>query len=274
MLLFDRVFYYPDKKDRGSPADHSLPYEDVYFSGDNGERLHGWFLHAAASEAPRATVLHLHGNAGNITGHYEFIHWLPRAGYNVLTFDYQGYGRSDGRVTREGTICDALAALDHLRCRPDVDRKRIVIFGQSIGGTVAAVVAAQRREQIRAVVIDSAFSGYRAIARYHVMRNPVFTVLAWWFPFGVSVGLDAIDSIGGISPVPALFMHGKADRIVPWKMSQELYDAAGEPKDLWLIDGMDHTEVWEADPESAQRRLLDFYERALADTPVEAMLHG
>lgn len=263
MRLFDRPFYYPDRKDRGSPADHSLAYEDVFFHGAGGVRLHGWFLPAAGKGPAPATVLHLHGNAANITGHYEFVRWLPEAGYNVLTFDYQGYGRSAGRVTREGTIRDAHAALDYLRGRPEVDADRIVIFGQSIGGTVAAVVAVERKDQIQAVVIDSAFSGYRAIARHHVMRNPLLTVLAWWYPFGVSLGWDAIDFVGRIAPVPVMFMHGTEDRIVPWEMSRSLYEAATEPKELWLIDGMDHTEVWEAEPEAARGRLLDFYERAL-----------
>lgn len=264
MWIFDRVFYHPDRRQRGSPTDHSLSFEDVYFPREDRIRLHGWFLPAANGGPARATVLHLHGNAANITGHYEFIRWLPDAGYNVLTFDYQGYGRSKGSVTRNGTIDDALAALDYLRRRPDVNSQRIVIFGQSIGGAVAAVLGALRRDQVRAVAIDSSFSGYRAITRYHVMRNPWLTVLAWWLPYTISAGLDPIDYVGRISPVPLLFIHGRADRIAPWEMSQELYEAAKEPKDLWLIDDLDHTEVWEEHPEEARARLLDFFDRALA----------
>jgi hypothetical protein len=265
MHIFDRVFYYPDEVERGTPADDALAYEDVFFSGDRGARLHGWFLPAVAAKPPHATVLHLHGNAANISGHYEFVRWLPEAGYSVLTFDYQGYGRSEGSPAREATLRDASAALDYVCSRPDVDRRRIVLFGQSIGGAVAAVVAVERREQVRAVAIDSAFSGYRKIARYHVMRNPLLTVLAWWFPYGVAAGWDPVDFVGRISPVPVLFMHGKADRIAPWEMSQELFDAAKEPKELWLIEGMNHTGVWEAEPEIARRRLLAFFDRALTD---------
>ncbi len=264
MRIFDRVFYYPDRKQRGTPADHSLSYEDVYFPGGDQARLHGWFLPAAAEGPARATVLHVHGNAANITGHYEFIRWLPEAGYNVLTFDYAGYGRSEGSVTRRGTIGDALGALDYLRRRPEIDSQRIVIFGQSIGGSVAAVVGAQRREQVRAVVIDSAFSGYRAIVRRHVRRNRWLTVLAWWMPGWVSNGQDPIDFVGRLAPVPVLFIHGRSDRITPWEMSRELFEAAEGPKDLWLIDGMDHTEVWEEHPEAARGKLLDFFGKALS----------
>ena len=268
MSIFDRVFYYPDHHQRGTPTEYSLPYEDVFFPTEDGAAWHGWFLPSADGRPAHATVLHLHGNAANISGHYEFIRWLPGAGYHVLTFDYRGYGRSAGRVSRRRTLSDAAAALDYLRTRPDVRSDRIVVFGQSIGGAVAVLLAARRRDQIRAVAVDSAFSGYRKIVRYHVSRKWWLTALAWWLPCCVSTEHDPIDFVGRVSPVPLLFMHGKADRIVPWEMSEELHAAAKEPKDLWLVEGMDHTETWEAAPEAAQRSLLGFYERALAADPV------
>jgi len=264
----DRVFYYPDRIARGTPADNGLSFEDVWFSSDDGVRLHGWFLPAAGGSA-RGTVLHLHGNAGNITGHYEFIRWLPAAGFNVLTFDYRGYGRSSGRVTREGTVRDALAALDYLRGRADIDAGRICLFGQSVGGAVAAVVTARRKAEVRCVVIDSAFTSYRRIVRHHVRSQPLLLVLGWWFPRTIHDGLDAIDAVAEIAPVPVLFMHGEQDRIVPAVMSRELYQAAREPRQLWLIEGMDHTEVWWARPREAQQRVGGFLTRALGASAAE-----
>jgi fermentation-respiration switch protein FrsA (DUF1100 family) len=263
MMGCNGMFYYPDTRDRGRPTDHNVEYEDVFFHAEDGVRLHGWYMTAGPSA--RGTVLHIHGNAGNITGHYEFVHWLPSAGYNVLTFDYRGYGRSGGRITREGSICDAYAALDYLRNRPDVDRDRIVLFGQSLGGSIGAVVAAERREQVRAVAMDSAFSRYRDIVRHHVFNSPVFTVLAWWLPFTIPRGQDALESIGRIAPVPVLIMHGRDDRVAPWRMACELYEAAAEPKELWLIEKTDHMEVWMEEPETAQAKLVSFYEAALKD---------
>ena len=262
-MFADRVFYYPDSRDRGSPADDGLAYEDVFFTSENDLRLHGWFMPATGPSPARGTVLHIHGNAANITGHYAFVRWLPEAGYNVLTFDYRGFGRSEGRVTRDGAVRDAAAALDFLHNRDDVAAERIVVFGQSIGGVVAIVLAADRQGDIRAVVVDSAFTSHRDIVRFHVSRNPFLTVLAWWFPFMVPKGHDAIDCVSRIAPVPMLFMHGTADRITPSAMSQRLFAAANEPKDLWLIEGMEHTEVWEAQPKTARARLLAFFSAAL-----------
>lgn len=262
MPFFEHFFYYPDSRDRGSPADEHVAYEDVTFTTSDGVSLHGWFLPAATRPA-KGTVLHLHGNAANITGHWPFVGWLPAAGYNVLTFDYRGFGRSSGKITRDGTVLDAEAALDYLRTRPDVDGSRIVLFGQSIGATIASVIASRRRGQIAAVVMDSAFTSYRDIAAHHIYRNPAMLLIAWWFPFGVSKSLDAIDHVPLISPTPILFMHGKADRIVPTAMSQKLYIAAKDPKELWLIDGMDHMQVWEENLKEAGLRFNTFVQLAM-----------
>ncbi len=259
----NRVFYYPDANDRGTPADSGLNYEDVYFSTSEGPRLHGWFL-PATSPRVLGTVLHLHGNVANITGHYAFAEGLPPRGFNVLCFDYRGYGRSEGRPTRNGTIEDAAAALDYLRGRSDVDAVRIFLFGQSIGGTIGIALAARHTGSFCAVVIDSAFSGYRRIARYHVLHNPLLLVLAWWFPLLVSRQDDPIDCVSAIAPTPMFLMHGMSDRIVPHSMSQALFDAAGEPKRLWLIPDMDHTEVWWEQDEKAANRVAEFFESAIS----------
>lgn len=259
----DRVFYYPDQTLRSSPADYSIQFEDVLFQTADGARLHGWFLPAATPNV-RGTVLHLHGNAANVTGHWEFVRWLPAAGYNVLTFDYRGYGRSEGRVTRAATIEDAHAALDYLRTRPDVDASRIVVWAQSIGGAIGVVLAADRRDEIRGIVVEGAFSSYRAIVRHHVLRHPLLLILAWWYPFLVGRTHDPIDCVDRIAPTPVLFVHGTADRIVPHKMSQTLYEKAKPPKDLWLVEDADHYDVWEIQPDAAQDRLLAFFAKALS----------
>ncbi len=261
MLGCNHVFYYPDRRDRGSPADHAMRYEDVFFKTTDGVRLHGWFLSARGNAM--GTVLHVHGNAANITGHLDFVRWLPDTGYNVLTFDYRGYGRSEGRISREGSLLDASAALEFLHAREDLDASRIVVFGQSIGGAISIAMLADRPGQVRAIAIDSSFTNYRDIVSYHIRHNPALLVLAWWFPWTIPPGHDPIDTIARLSPTPILLMHGRADRIAPFQMAQRLYDAAGEPRDLWLIDDMDHMQVWFERPEEARRKLLDFYGRAL-----------
>lgn len=257
MIGCDQLFYYPDRRDRGRPSDDGVAHEDVWFHAEDGVKLHGWFMPAAG--APRGAVLHVHGNAANITGHYQAVSWLPAEGYHVLTFDYRGYGRSEGRVTRVGTVRDTLAALDSLRARPEVRGRPVFVIGQSIGGAVAIAAAAERPGQVRGLVVDGAFSRYRDIAWHHVVRNPALLILGWWYPLMLSRAHDPIDCVKRISPTPVLFMHGTADRVVPHAMSKRLSDAAREPKELWLIEGMDHYEAWSERADEVHRRLLEFF---------------
>ncbi|MBX3395170.1 MAG: alpha/beta hydrolase [Phycisphaerae bacterium] len=259
----DRLFYYPDARIRGTPADHDLAYEDVFFDAADGVRLHGWFLPARGGPA-RGTVVHLHGNAANITGHFEFMRWLPDAGYHLLVFDYRGYGRSSGTVTRNGTVFDAEAAIDYAVSRPEVNSERLFLMGQSLGGAVAIVTAARHPGRVRGLVVDGAFTRYRDIARHHVLAHPLTLVVGWWYPLVLSGEHDPLDDVAAIAPTPIFIMHGAADRVVPARMARELFEAAAEPKQLWIAEGMDHYQVWLDRFEEARGRVLRFFEEALA----------
>ncbi|MCH8964027.1 MAG: alpha/beta fold hydrolase, partial [Planctomycetes bacterium] len=137
MALFDSQFYRPSSEQYDNPENHGLRYDAVEFVTLDGVRLSAWWFPADGSA--RGTVIHFHGNAGNITGHFVQTAWLPAAGYHVLCFDYRGFGGSEGTVTRTGTILDAHAAIDYVLAREDADPMRILLFGQSLGGAVAIV---------------------------------------------------------------------------------------------------------------------------------------
>jgi len=267
MLGCNGLFYHPTGREYDRPERLRLTYESVFFSTANGLRLHGWFFPAVGPAA--GTVLHIHGNAGNVTAHFHQVRWLPEADWNVLCFDYRGYGRSQGRISREGSIADTHAALDYLLARPDVDRERIVAFGQSLGGAIGIVLAAERTD-LRGLAVDGAFHHYRDIARYHIRHNPLLFVTAWWVPpLLMTDGYDPIDYVARISPRPLLVMHGKADRIVPAFMGEKLHAAAREPKELWLIDGVDHYQALEELADVTRPRLLRFFRKCL-DSPTSA----
>jgi len=228
MTAGDAFFYHPNAQAYESPRDYGLDYEPVSFHADDGTRLHGWFF--------------------------------P----NVLCFDYRGYGQSEGRVTRAGTIADAHAALDYLLRRPGPDASRIVAFGQSLGGAVGIVLTAERNE-IRGLATDGAFDGYRRIAAWHIRRNPLLFIAGWWVPrLLISDGDDPLDYAARIAPRPTLIMHGTADTVVPAAMARRLYDAARHPKELWLIDGADHYEAMQERAREAHPRLLAFFNRCVA----------
>ena len=159
----ERFFFYPDAVRYTAPEQFGLRAEDVELRAADGTRLHAWFLQAQGTA--RGTVLHLHGNAANVSNHLPLVAWLPARGYNVLMLDYRGFGRSEGKPTLDGIVEDALAALQYLRTRPEVDRGRLVVFGQSLGGATALRMLARDSAGVRLAIIDSSFPSYRGIAR-------------------------------------------------------------------------------------------------------------
>lgn len=240
MAVGDRLFYYPTSVVYGRPETYGLTYESLHFESGDGTALHGWFF-PSDGEA-RGTVVHCHGNAGNITGHFEFVRWLPACGWNVFCFDYRGYGRSAGVPTRSGTIEDAHAAVRYASSRRDVDPHRLIILGQSLGGAIGIVVAAECNSAC-GLALEGAFSHYRTeaafIGRQNFLMRPVAGLLSRAL---ISVGYDPIDWVSRIAPTPTLFVCGTQDHIVDYRQTVALHDAAGEPKTLHVIDGGGHTD--------------------------------
>ena len=253
------AFYYPDRTNYGTPAQQGLRYEDVRFASKDGTPLHGWFvpaqcpaessLHPAACAA-RATVIHFHGNAQNLSAHWAAVRHLPAEGYNVFLFDYRGYGQSGGTPSQQGLFDDGNAALDYVRTRSDVDKEKLLVFGQSLGGTNAiAVVGAGNKAGVRAVAIESTFSSYSSIANDKLPGA------------GILVGnrYSARRFVAQISLIPLLLMHGTADQVIPAKHSQILFELAQEPKQLILIPNGTHLGLFGMGGYETQ--LLDFFNR-------------
>lgn len=253
----DGKFYYPSTEVYGRPDEFGLSYEDVSFKTPDGLTLHGWFLPAIGE--PRGTVVHFHGNAANVTAHIGLIDWLPHLGYHVLMFDYRGFGRSQGRVTRAGTIRDGNAAVDYAGSRPEAQGLPLFAYGQSLGGAVAIVVAAQRPE-LRAVVAESPFSTHRRIATCHVRRLVYSDWLAQLLATAaISAGEDPLDVVAQIAPRPLLIIAAEKDEICFPELARELYAAAGEPKSFWLVPGAAHLEVTLNARTELSARVRDFF---------------
>lgn len=255
----DGMFYYPSSRVWYQPAELGLTAEDVYFPTRDGLTLHGWFV--KASGAARGTVIHFHGNAENLTNHIALSAWLPPAGYNLFIFDYRGYGKSQGRVSREGTIVDGHAAVDAVLKRPEVDPRRLYAYGQSLGGAVATVVAAERPE-VRALVVDSTFASYRGIAAHHAGRTLLSTALGGFAARMLfSDGYDPVDYVGRIAPRPLLVIAAENDDVCPAHLCRALFEAAGEPKRYWLSKDTGHSAAI-LDNQEGMRRVLEFLEEA------------
>ena len=227
-LLFffqDRLAYFPQigRELQSDPRAHGLDYVPLTLATADGERLDAWFVPAPQGNA---AALILHGNAGNMSQRMDTIAMFHRLGYGVLIFDYRGYGHSTGRPSEEGLYRDAVAAWDHLTRERGIAPGRIVVFGESLGGAVAAWLAA--RERPGALVLSSVFTS-----------APEFAAdLYPWLPTGWLVRLR-YDTRAALAQIncPVLVAHSPDDEIIPFRHGQMLYEAAPEPKAFLRLAG-------------------------------------
>ena len=257
-----------------------LAEEVTFTSTEDAIRISGWFFTAAAS-GPAPTVVLCHGIW---TGRRECLPLALRfreAGYNVLCFDFRAHGLSDGRFTSVGhhETNDVLGAVDYLKSRPEVDSSRIGVVGFSMGAA-ASIQAAARSQDIAAIVADSAYADFLDAARYsfrlvtRVPHFPMAPVAMRWAKWIVNVDaarMRPVDAIGRIAPRPVLIAHGELDEIVPVRHAMTLFQAADEPKELWIAPGAHHVGARDTDTDSYFTRVEQFFHQALKVDRVDGL---
>jgi fermentation-respiration switch protein FrsA (DUF1100 family) len=254
------VFYRPNNSLYHHPDQYDLAYETPRFKTEDGVTITSLLLKARAQPL-RGIVVHFHGNAGNLTGHFPYAHWLVDYGFDVLTFDYRGYGNTKGRPSPEGLVRDGTAALRHAAQRAGERNVPILVLGQSLGGAVAVVAIARESSlPIRAVALDSPFSSYRSVAKAKLRTFWLTRIFAR--PFVSLLVSDAASPLRAIRdrPIcPLVLIHGTADRVVPYAEGRRLFEAAPPPKILWTIEGGDHVEAFTRFGDEYKPRLAKFF---------------
>jgi len=228
MLLFlfqDRLAYYPQigRDIHTTPREHGMDYESLTLTTADGERLGAWFVPAPQAHG---VVLVLHGNAGNISHRMDTIAMFHRLGYGVLIFDYRGYGRSSGKPSEAGLYQDAQTAWEHLTRQRGIAPERIVLFGESLGGAVAARQASQTRPG--ALVLASVFTSVPDLAADLYPWLPARALARLRYDTGA-----ALAQTGS----PVLVAHSPDDEIVPFRHGQSLFKAAPKPKVFLRLAG-------------------------------------
>jgi hypothetical protein len=232
------TLFRPDREPMISwdPADYGLDpgmVDEVHFSSPNGPALYGWYCRASR---PIASVLLCHGNSGNLTRSAPNLPSLVDAGINVLTFDYRGFGRSQGRPTARGLLKDGVAAaVEHDRLRGDLPS---ILYGYSLGGAVALQLT--QLHAFDGMILQSTFTSLKQMARVRYPR----------FPFHLIAGRE-FDSLSRIRDVelPLILLHGTDDKSVPAWMGEQLFEACRSGKELVLVDGGAHTNLYAIAPE-------------------------
>lgn len=227
--LLNSLLYFPSRAILETPEEAGLEYRDLRIETDDGERLHGWWIGARTDSLGH--LLLCHGNAGNVGDRVLHAAVLTAAGFDVLLFDYRGYGRSSGRPSEEGIYRDARAALTCLVEQRAVDPRRVFYLGESLGGAVALDLALERPPA--GLVLLSGFTGVRELGRLHYPFVPTALVP------------DAYPSLRRIHKLraPLLVLHGERDDIVPLSQGRTLFDAAPEPKHMHVFAGLGHNDL-------------------------------
>jgi fermentation-respiration switch protein FrsA (DUF1100 family) len=251
------------------PSDYGLPYEDVYVTTADGFTLAGWFVPSQNG----AIVITQHGLFGNRDNMLYDAELLYRHGYGVLLSSFRAHDVNEGELITYGKleVQDLDAWYRYLLTRTDIDSERIGMLGESMGGMVAILYAAQNTG-IKALVLHSAAPSIDAAAGMaveHFTGLPAFPfapLIVWWGEQMAGFDSSQIDAtrwIGKISPRPVFIMMGGQDDHIPAQSGQWLYDAANEPKELWFVPDATHHGIPEVAPEEYERRVTEFYDKYL-----------
>lgn len=222
-----RLVYYPNLPTRElvrTPEEAGLEHEEVRLQADDGVALHGWYLPGPGPEAP--VVLFFHGNAGNIGERLHTLRLFHDAGAATLIIDYRGYGLSGGRPNEAGTYRDAEAAWRWLTDNRGVASRRIVLFGRSLGGAIAAHLAARTRPA--GLILESTFTSLPDLAAHHYPWMPVRLLARYRY--------DTAAYLGDVS-CPVLVVHGRDDEIVPFAHAERLAAIRPPVVELVALDG-------------------------------------
>jgi fermentation-respiration switch protein FrsA (DUF1100 family) len=228
LLLFfmqSRLLYYPEigRDITSTPQAVGLDFEEVWLDAGEGVRLHGWYV---GREGAKAVALILHGNAGSIALRLDWLRMFHQLGYASFIVDYRGYGRSTGSPGEHGTYDDARRAWEYLTGIRGWNGHDVVLLGESLGGAVAAHLAARVRP--RALVLHSAFTSVPDMAAQLYRFLPVRWLAR--FRYDTRAYLRTVQA-------PVLIAHSPTDEIVPFSHARQLYQAANEPKHLLELAG-------------------------------------
>ena len=233
-----QMIFFPMSELYQTPADWGLEYEDVTLNTEDDVQLHGWYLQKRESEQ---VLLFFHGNAGNISHRRDSIQVFHRLGLNVLIIDYRGYGQSEGKPSEQGLYRDATAAWRYLTEEKGFEPENVIIFGRSLGGAVAAKLAAG--VQARGLILESTMSSAGDFAR------AVFKILSRLvvirYDFNTAQHIQRVN-------YPVLVLHSPEDEIMPFHLGKKVYELANQPKQFVHMRGDHNNGFLRSQPEYQQ----------------------
>jgi pimeloyl-ACP methyl ester carboxylesterase len=240
-----KFIFFPTRAIETTPDDLQLRYQDVWLpiSSKNGavQSVHGWWIPASKSSVNQGesgkVVLYLHGNGLNVGANVEHANRFHRLGLSVFLIDYRGYGQSQGDFPTESQVYqDAQLAWDYLVKKRGINPKQIYIYGHSLGGAIAIDLAV-RHPEAAGLIVEGSFTSTRAMVDFQKGLYRMFPI-----DLLLTQRFDSIAKVDRLQ-MPVLFIHGTADNIVPVEMGRKLFDAAPEPKQLYIVPDAGHNNL-------------------------------
>lgn len=224
MLLFEEDYiYFPTHDVFQTPTDAGLAYRDLQITTSDGIVLHGWYIPAPQAEL---TLLHFHGNAGNISHRVHLYKRWHNLGLNVLTIDYRGYGKSSGTPSEQGLNLDAETTWQYLTEALGASPESVIIAGRSLGAAIASRLA--RGKKVTGLVLETPFTSIPDMAAQHYPWLPVRPL--------IRTQLNTLEHVRKVS-VPLLLIAAVDDEIAPLTMAERVFQAAGRPKLMVTLSG-------------------------------------
>ncbi len=255
------------------PADVQLVSEDFVLTAAEGFRLYGWFI--AADRQPKGTIMYLHGVGDNKMSGLTLAKVFHDHGFNVVMYDSRAHGESEGKYCTFGYYekYDVVKAvewtLEHER-KNGTSTGKIGVFGTSMGAAIA-IQAAGIEPRIEAVAAEGCFTNLRTITVDYQKR---LLRLPWHFLRNIAIkraegmahfrhhDVSPLKAVSGVRS-PILFIHGTADTHIKYQYSQKLFAAANQPKELFLVDFANHTDIHSVGKSEYEKKIIGFFERTL-----------
>lgn len=263
--IIDRLLLYPDHRDHGArPRGPGVTFEERRISVNQFESLHAWLVRTSL-ESPRGTLIQFHGNAANITDHWAFVAWAPSLGFDVLTFDYRGFGQSDGAARLEFCLDDVLSVLSFIRDFGDIRSDRIIGLAQSIGGPLLLAALSEIKVMpFSKLILDSTFASIPAMIHRRIPIAGGF--IANKISNRLTIDITACNSL---FELPKLVIHASGDPVVPFGFGEQLARTLPTPVNLLSWSSRSHLGFFLDRPAEGWSTFLDF-----VDVPTDREING
>jgi uncharacterized protein len=225
------LLYFPDRQIRAVPEEVGLSARWAFFEAQDRVRLSAWYV---PKEDAHGVILFFHGNGGNISHYIQSLAIFNRLGYSSFILDYRGYGRSAGSPSEKGTYLDAEASWQYLVRNLDIPPDGIVVWGRSLGGSIAAWLA--QKHMPRMLVLESTFTSLSDVAANLYPWAP--TMLFFGDMYSTETFLQEVRC-------PVLVLHSPDDDMVPYAQALRLFERARQPKRLVSIGGQHNTPTYD-----------------------------